>query len=43
MHVAEMNFNIPMQEKKAVPESKGVFFENKDLDTLATQFMNMQR
>lgn len=43
MHVAAMNFNNPIKDRKAAPESKGVFFENKDLDTLAAQFMDMQR
>lgn len=34
-----MNFTNPMEEK----ESRGVFFENKDMDTLAEKFLNMQR
>lgn len=37
-----MNFNNPMESKKA-QEKSGVFFENKDMDTLAAKFMNMQR
>ena len=39
-----MNFTNPMKENPPpAKESKGVFFENKDMDTLAAQFMNMQR
>lgn len=37
-----MNFPNPLGEPKA-PSNKGVFFENKDMDTLAAKFINMQR
>lgn len=37
-----MNFTNPMEGKKE-KESRGVFFENKDMDTLAEKFLNMQR
>lgn len=40
--MSSINFKKPMESAKE-PERKGVFFDNQDMDTLAAQFMNMQR
>lgn len=37
-----MNFKNPMEDAKP-KDDRGVFFENKDMDTLAAKFLDMQR
>lgn len=37
-----MNFKNPIESKKE-EDSRGVFFENKDMDSLAAKFLDMQR